>query len=206
MIPTQSSRLAFRLRKRHVLVLAIVSLPLLGAVGAARYFCLGSNTQALQSSLMNAVPGQWEKRFAVHVGSLTLGLVRAGARLVNLPPEPRAALNALRGAEVGVYRLPQKFLSVDQSAMLLAADRTMRARGWERIVGVVRSHELAGIYMPRKGTSTRKITCCLVVLKDRDLVLAAAQGNVEPLITMAAKQLDSAEIRNAVRGVAVRAF
>ena len=77
----------------------VLCLPLLCAIGIAGYFRLSSATQALRSSVLDSVPGKWDKRLAVHVGGLTLSLVRLGLRLFNLPPEPKAALAALRGAE-----------------------------------------------------------------------------------------------------------
>ncbi len=206
MNPTEQQKPAFRLRKAHVAALVIVGMLLACAAGVAGYFRLGSETRALRGSLMATVAGQWEKKFAVHVGWLTLGLVRVGTRCVNLPPEPRAALDALHGLEVGVYRLQHQPVSLDRRTIFPDADRVMRVRGWERIVGVVRSHELVGIYIPRKGLSPGRMACCLVVLKDRDLVVASARGSLEPLLRIAAKHLDSADIRNAVNGGALQAY
>ncbi len=188
MNPTEPPKPRFELRKRHVVVLAVVCLPLFCAVGIAGYFRLGSDTQALRGSLMSSVTGQWEKKFAVHVGGLTLGLARAGARFVNLPAEPRAALEALHGAEVGVYRLAQEPAFVDHGTIFPAADRAMSAQGWERIVALVQPHELVGVYIPRKGVSRGRMACCLVVLKDRDLVVVSARGNVDPLMKLARQE------------------
>jgi hypothetical protein len=189
-----------------VAVLATVCLPLLCALGVAGYFRLSSETQALRRSLMSSVAGQWDQKFAVHVGRLTLGLVRIGARFVNLPPEPRAALDALHGAELGVYRLQQEPVSIDHRTIFPAADRAMRARGWERIVAVIRPHELVGVYIPHRGVLPGRMECCLVVLKDRDLVVASARGSLEPLMKIAVKQIGSAGLPNALSGVALPAF
>ena len=186
---------AFRFRKWHAVVLAMLCLPLFCAIGVAGYFRLSSETTALRKSLMSSATGGWDKKFAVHVGSLTLGLVRAGSRLVKLPPEPRAALEALHGAEVGVYRLQPEALPVDHLRSLLAADGAMKARGWERIVGVAREQQLVAVYIPKKGLSPEKMACCLVVLQERELVVASARGNVRPLLEIAAKRLGSADGR-----------
>jgi hypothetical protein len=72
-----------------VVLALVLCLPLLCAVGIAGYFRLSSATEALRSSVIESVPGQWDKRFAVHVGGLTLGLVRFGSLFFNLPPEPK---------------------------------------------------------------------------------------------------------------------
>src|SRR6185436_3131332 len=143
---TEPLKRGYRFRKRYAAVIAIVCLPLLCAMGVAGYFRLGSETQALRGSLMNLTPGQWDKQFAVHVGSLTLGLVRIGSRFFKLPPEPRAVLDAVHTAEVGVYRLKPERSSIDYATILVSADKAMRARGWERVVGVAERQELVAVY------------------------------------------------------------
>src|SRR3974377_1799164 len=95
----------FRFRKRYALALLVLGVPLLCGFGVSGYFRLSSETKALRGSLMSAVPGQWDKRFAVGVGSLTLMLGRGVTHYFKLPPEPKAALDAVHGVEVGVYRL-----------------------------------------------------------------------------------------------------
>jgi hypothetical protein len=162
-----------------VAALAILCVPLFCAVGVAGYFRLGSETTALRRSLMGSVAGEWDKKFAVHVGSLTMGLVRTGSRFVNLPPEPRAALEALHGAEIGVYKLREEAAPVDYRAIFLAADRAMKARGWERVVGVARGDEFVAVYIPRNGVLPGKMACCLAVLQERNLVVGSARGNLE---------------------------
>src|SRR5512135_3087355 len=98
-----SPRPRFRVRTGYVILALVLCLPLLCAIGIAGYFRLSSATQALRSSVIESVPGKCDKRLVVHVGGLTLSLVRLGSRLFSLPPEPKAALEALRGAEVGIY-------------------------------------------------------------------------------------------------------
>jgi hypothetical protein len=185
---TEPLRPAFRFRQRFIVLLVILCLPLCCAIGIAGYFRLSSETRALRKTVMGSVPGQWDKRFAVHVGSLTMGLVRAGSRFVNLPPEPRAALDALHGAEVGVYRLHQNPVSVGPATIFVAADKAMKARGWERIVGVVQADQLVAVYIPLKGISPGRMACCVVVLHERDLVVASAHGDLGPLLQIAEKR------------------
>jgi hypothetical protein len=135
------------------------------------------------------VPGQWDKRFAVHVGGLTLGLVRFGSLFFNLPPEPKAALETLHGAEVGVYNLQDAPSALDYSAMFTAADKCMRRRGWERIVGVARSRQFVAVYMPRNLRTAKRMECCIAVLNEQDLVVVSARGNLEPLLELATQHL-----------------
>ncbi len=184
-----SPRRRFRVRVGYVVLILMLGLPLLCAIGIAGYFRLSSATKALGSSVMEAVPGQWDKRIAVHAGGLTLGLVRFGSHFFNLPPEPKAALEALHGAEVGVYKLQESPAALDYSAMFTAADKSMRKRGWERIVGVVQGRQFIAAYMPRDLHTLKRMGCCVVVLHERDLVVASARGNLEPLFELATQHL-----------------
>jgi len=179
-----------RFRKRYVVAPAFVFLLCCCAWGAAGYFRLGSETSALRASLMGSVGGRWNKKIAIHAGGLTMGLVRAGSRLFHLPPEPRAAIEALHGAEVGVYKLQQAPLSVDHAAILSAADKAMARRGWDRMVGVAKENELVAVYVPRKGISPGRMRACVMVLHDRDLVVVSARGNLKPLLEIANKRFE----------------
>ena len=189
-----SSRLRFRIRTGYAVLALVLCLPLLCAIGIAGCFRLSSATQALRSSVIESVPGQWDKRFAVHVGGLTLGLVRFGSGFFNLPPEPKAALEVLHGAEVGVYNLQDAPSALDYSAMFTAADKCMRRRGWERIVGVARGRQFVAVYMPRNLRSVKRMACCVAVLNEQDLVVASARGNLEPLLELATQRLQEHDL------------
>ena len=178
-------------RKGYLLLLVVLLVPLVCAFGVRGYFRLSSETKALRQTVMSAIPGQWNKRFAVHVGWLTMDLVRAGSQFVNLPPEPRAALEALHGAEVGVYKLDHDPVRIDAGAIFAAADRAMKTPGWERIVGVVEADQLVAAYVPARAVSAKRMACALVVLHQRDLVVVSARGNLQPLLQIAGRKLES---------------
>ncbi len=189
-----SSRPRFRISTGYVVLALVLCLPLLCAIGIAGYFRLSSASQALRNSVIESVPGQWDERFAVHIGGLTLGLVRFGSRLFNLPPEPKAALEVLHGAEVGVYRLQNAPCALDYSAMFTAADKCMRRRGWERIVGVAHGRQFVAVYMPRNHRTVKRMACCVAVLNERDLVVASARGNVQPLLELAMPRIQEHDL------------
>ena len=192
-----SSRRRFRLRAWYVVLVLVLCLALVCTIGIAGYFRLSSPTRAFRSSVIESVPGRWDKRFAVNVGGLTLGLVRFGSRFFNLPPEAKAALEVLRGAEVGVYNLRDAPSALDYSAMFSAADKCMRGRGWERIVGVARSRQFVAVYMPRNLRTVKHMACCVAVLNEQDLVVASARGNLQPVLELATQHLgDPCELSN----------
>jgi hypothetical protein len=132
-----------------------------------------------------------------------MALVRMGSRSFPLEAEPRAVLETVRGAEVGVYELAEEPTCGDRESLLAAADKAMGGRGWQRVVGVRRDREVVGVYVPGKRVASRRMKVCVVVLHGRDLVVASARGNIEPLMALAAQRLDlSAGVASGLPGLA----
>ncbi len=178
-----------------VTIAAMLLLSALAVVGITGFFRLSSPAAALRTSVMSAVPGPWDKTIALRVGWFTTGLVRLGSRFFEMPPEPRAALDALRGAEVGVYKLQHDPVTADFKNLFASADQAMKRRGWDRIVGVAEGREFVAVYFPHGKVSPRGLKCCVVVFQGRDLVVASARGNLEPLLKIAEEHLDLGELR-----------
>ena len=182
----------FWLRPWHVVVVVLIGLPALCAFGITSYFRLSSETKALRASVMSSAAGRWEKQFAVRVGFFSMSAVRWGSHLFDLPPEARAALDAVRGGEVGIYKLAGNEPAFrDTSAILPAADRAMKVRGWERVVGVVQGDQVVGVYLPHKGFSYQRVGCCVYVLQERELMVVSARGNLDPILKMVRKQMEN---------------
>jgi hypothetical protein len=160
------------------------------AAGVASCFRLGSDARALRNELIKSSGVEWRQQIALNAGRLTLGAVRAGLSCakLKLDPEARAALQSLRTAGVGVYQLPSGTPPPDRAAMLAAADSTMTARGWERVVGVMDGQDLVTVYLPEKNVSVHRLKCCVMVFDGEEMVLVFAQGNLEPLLKYALDQ------------------
>jgi len=137
---------------------------------------------------MESVPGQWHRRFALNVGGLTFGFARFGSSFFHLPPEPRAALQALHGVEVGVYQLEGPISLPDYAAILKTADKSMRNRGWERIVGVAQGGQFVAVYASG-DLRLKDVSCCVAVLNDQNLIVVSARGNISPLLELARTHL-----------------
>ena len=148
-------------------------------------FKVSTDAGALRDSVMKAAHADREERIEIGVGPLTLNLARAGLAFVDLEPEARTALHAVRSAEVGVYKLRNERQQLNHAAMLSAADSTMADRGWDRVVGVINRHELVAIYVPEQVRSTRNVKVCLVTVNGEELIVASARSNLEPLMEMA---------------------
>lgn len=164
-------------------ILTVIFLPLaLLAYGVTGYFRLSSETRALRNSLLTSSDAAWQPRFAFNVGNLTLSALRAGLSHADIPPEGRAALQSLRGAEVGICQLPAAAESPDRAVMLCAADRAMAARGWDRVVGVMDGRALVAVYLPRNAAPARPLKICAVVFDGREMVVACVRANLTPLL------------------------
>jgi len=181
-----------------VAISALLLVFVMAVVGITGVFRLSSPTAALRTSVMAAVPGPWDKTIALRVGWFTTGLIRAGSRCFQMPAEPRAAIDALHGAEVGVYKLERDPASADFKTLFTTADQAMRRCGWDRIVGVVQDQQFVAVYFPHRKVSLRGVKCCVVVFHGRDLVVASASGNLEPLLELAEEHIDMGELRHAL--------
>ncbi len=180
-------------RGRYVvlwIVLTFFVLVGLGAYQVTGFLRLSRDTKALKDCLLDAVPGQVDKTIAVNVGPITTGLVRLGSRFFSVPPEPRAALDAFRSGEVGIYRLERPPSEVERAKILGRADKNMAARGWTRIVGVVEKQDFVAVYVTQRGVSQSRVKCCVMVLNDCQAVLVSVRANMNPLINLAQKQFD----------------
>ena len=183
-----------------VLLFPLVALGVLVA-GVASYLHLSSDTRALRNELMKASGVAWRQHIGLNIGSVTLGVVRAGLCFAPLDAKARAAVQAVRGVEVGIYELPPGTKPPDHTAMLAVADTVLNARGWERVVGVLEGEELLSVYVPGEAISARQMKCCVLVFDGRQMVVACATANVESLLECLRNQTD---LRAKVRSLAAR--
>lgn len=185
MKPPDSLEQPASLKKRLWGKLQIACVVGLVTIGLTGCFRVSSDVGALRDSVMKAAHAEREERIEIGVGPLTLNLARAGLSFVDLEPEARTVLHAVRSAEVGVYKLRNERQRLNHATMLSAADKTMAARGWDRVVGVLNRNELVAIYVPGNVRSTRNLKVCLVTVNGHELIVASARSNLEPLMELA---------------------
>jgi hypothetical protein len=178
-----------RLRAWHCIAATLLAAFFMGVFVVWGFFRLSSESEALRESLMGSVQGKWDKKIGLHVGVFSTALVRAGSRFFEMPPEPRAALEAIRSVEFGIYELREDPGPIDAGAILARADKAMSGRGWQRAVGVVHEHQVVAVYLPRREVRLGSLKCCLLVLESRNLVVLSAKGNLEPLVELAWSKL-----------------
>ena len=186
-------------RKGYLIILTLLATGALCVFGITGYFRPSSDTAALQRSIIKSAGGQWDKKIAVRVGWCTMAFVRNGLRFIPLDPEPRAAIEALRGVEVGVYNQAPGARCIDPGAMFSVTDKAMSRSGWTRAVGVANENEFVAVYLPSKGISPGNMKCRVIVLHGETLVVVSARGNLKPLIQIARSHLDRRELSFAFR-------
>jgi hypothetical protein len=146
-------------------------------------FRVSSDTRALRDvALEFAAPGA-EEKIEIGVGFFTVGLAKVGTRFIELPPEVRTLLGAVKNVECSVYEVRER--QGDISQFLVEADRAMNSRGSDRIVGVIDADQVVAVYVPRDVKSEHNMKLSVVVLTRNELICATARGDLEPLVQMA---------------------
>lgn len=150
--------------------------------------------RALRDAVLEAAPSGTALRLEFSVGRWTLGLARLITSYIDLPPEARVAIDAVRHAEVGVYKFEAGGAVGNRAAMIMRADEAMTRRGWERIVGVMQRDVSVAVYAPVDLRGERLQACVLVINPDQ-IVIAGAGANVGQLIELAARHLPERVVR-----------
>jgi hypothetical protein len=166
-------------------MLLTLGLIVVGLIGFVR---LGPDGRCLRDSLLLSAAAQTiqcQKKIELSAGGLTFDLLRAGLSFAPLPADARTAVQALRGAELGVYHIPGGMGCLDRAALLTAADQAMARRGWERMVGVAKEQELVAVYVPTTQSASGLMHACVAVFSRTELIVVSARTDLEPLMELA---------------------
>ena len=155
------------------------------AAGAGSCFLLSPEGRTLRDRVIPAVSATCDQAIEVHARPFLVSLCRPLLNWIEMDPEARTAMRALRGAEVGVYQLSRQAQPTAQTATLRAADQVMTERGWTRVVGVQKPHSLVAVYAPATPRSPRNLKLRVLVLHEKQLVLVSARGDLEALVELA---------------------
>ncbi len=162
-------------RRRWPWVLAILLSPfLLLAVMAASFLTLNRDATVLRREVMAATGASWNPKVQLSAGRITFWVVRHCLALVpdNKIGEARAALDAVQSVSVGVYQRASTPAEWSREKLFNDTDRTMRDRGWTRLVGVADKRENVLLYVPTGSEEVRQL--CLAVVNGRELVVVSA--------------------------------
>lgn len=151
-------------------------------------FRLGSEARALRQAVMESSPQPWRQKIALNAGPIATGLIRQGVAHTRLDPQAQTALQAVRAAQVGIYELPAETAALSFDTIRATADTKLRRQGWERLLCVAEGQRLVMVYVPSTDISLQRLKCCVLVLDERQLVLASVHVNLEPLLRLIPKE------------------
>jgi hypothetical protein len=177
------------------LLLGTAALAALLVYSVAGFFRLSRDARHLRDSFLESKALKWDERIELSVGPVTTYLVRKGLSFAELDPDAQAALEAIRHAEVGLYRLHSARTGLDCASVLSECDEVMARRDWERLVGVIADGQVVAVYVPKSNFNSRDMKACAAVLHGRDLVIVSARSNLEPLLELALRHADMEELR-----------
>lgn len=162
------------------------------AIAAVNVVTLSRDAITLREALTAGISRDLQPRVQISVGPATLAFARlAVACIDDVPDEAREALRAVRSASVGVYAIDCAGPVAARGGLLTAADRTMAARGWARIVGVRDgTDDLVVVYLPADGAVSRTQRFCVAVRQRDQLVVVAGAADAEMLVDLAERHRD----------------
>lgn len=155
-------------------------------VGAVRVLSASGPTLEWRRGI-EGLTGGASPRIQVRVGRPVFLLARLVLTFVPVEAEISQAVGGLRFAEVSVYQLQAKLAPAERAALMAHADHTLLGEGWERVVGVIDEATLVAVYVPAGLESGRDLRACVIVADQREMVVAAAAGDPEPLLKLALK-------------------
>lgn len=164
-----------------------ILLMLLTAGGIASFFFVRPEVRYLRNAAIENSSGQFEKQVELNVGHCSFAVAQLiGSFLPKLPEEAKVALKSARGAQVSVMKA--RWVKPDSAGIIRSADRRMRSRGWERIVGVAQRDCTVAVYVPVKMTSARNAKACVLVLNEEQLVCVYGKSDLQPVVNLALKR------------------
>ncbi len=143
----------------------------------------GADFSNMQAAVVQESGCDWARQIRIGVPGVLFSVARAGLSFVDLEPEARAAIQTLRGLRVALYERASG--TPDRPAMLAAADRAMKARGWSRVVGVLDRHDMVAVFAPDHLHEADALEVCVVVFDGNELVFVSGRANPAPLAELA---------------------
>jgi len=181
-----------RRRRRWPWVVGLCLAPfvLLGVV-ALNMLSLDRDAASLRAHVMKATDSNWKTKVQISVGGLTLGAVRTGLAVVKSAnvEKARLGLRAVRRASVGVYQRDSSAGRVAPEQLMVDTDRSMRQRGWTRVIGVFGKDETVLAYVPAGLAAEDEVDVSLAVMKDRELVIVSARLEADALAELVRQPL-----------------
>lgn len=179
-------------RVRHWILLGIVGILFFVLIGLVRLFLLDGDARTLRDGLSEPAGASLKTKMQLSLGPLSAGLARiCVGRVCGLSDEQRQLLSSVRRLSVGIYDIPGGSDAERRSFFKLAElDGRMRARGWVRLLAVRERHECVLVYVPKEDSDAFDTRICLAVIDGRNLIVASARTDLEPLVAFVREHKD----------------
>jgi hypothetical protein len=178
-----------RRRRLWPWILAILVTPVVFVAAlAASVLTLHRDATVLRREVMAATQTGWNTKVQLSLGRVSFWALRQCLAFVpdshHQIGEARAALQTVKAVSVGVYQPTDRSATWSRATLFNETDRTMRDRGWTRLVGVVEKSQNVLIYVPTDGTDFSQV--CLTVVTGRELVVVSATLDPDALTDLVA--------------------
>ena len=160
------------------------------AILVASFFWVGPEVRALRNAVIENSNAEWKRVVELSFGRHSFGMASFASSFISeMPPEAHAALQSARQCEVSVYQLNGG--KVSREGVLNRADEKMKESGWYRAVGVLSGDDTVAVYLPLAPQDSLELSACVLVLNKEQLVCVSAESNLEPLMQLAHRRLES---------------
>ena len=144
---------------------------------------VSGDTRALRNAVIQGDGATWKKQVEVNVGSLPLWVARCVLPFTPAPPEARQALSAVRSVEVSLHEL--RDAEPDRARIMRDADKKMRKRGWDRVVGVLDEKTAVAVYALSESGRGGNVKVSVLVLDGKQMVAVSGRADLEPIFELA---------------------
>lgn len=163
-----------------------LALALLSLVAAAGCTPAPSGLHAVHDDLGEALPGDWQTHLRVSAGRGWSALARTALAVAGADPLARTAARAVGDFKLSVLRAAS---SPAGGSVADALEPVLHRRGWERNVVVKEGRDAVAVYTQPPGVQARRLSLCVWVGTERELVLVTAQGDLEAVAALVGAHL-----------------
>lgn len=164
-----------------VAVVLVLILPVALAWSLYTTLHLSSDVDVFRRMALAESGVSWDRQVEARLTGASCSLVRWGLDAAPLPREASIAIEALRGAQVAVYRPKHS----SGTASPGTADHGLSVpRGWDRVVAVVQDGQEVQVYTRPAGWRGRDLEACVVVRNAEHLVVAAVRTRPDRLLEL----------------------
>jgi hypothetical protein len=177
-----------------VLFLALLIGAAVAGAAAVRSLKRASNPGSLHGELLACLDADSLSRVEIIIPGWAATIGRVGASLADVDPQVQAALQAIGGGQVGVYKLAERPPRHKVLGMLNRADQELEPDGWTRMVTVLDHGEFVAIYgLDSSMRPGKAVKIFVLVMNQQELVMVSARAFPAPLLELASAEL--AEVR-----------